>query len=32
MAIKIILENSPRTHWIAVMLGSKNDALSALES
>ena len=32
MTIKIILENNPRTHWIAVMLGSKNDALSELEA
>lgn len=31
MSIKIILENNPRTHWIAVMLGSKSDALAILE-
>ena len=31
MSIKIILENNPRTNWIAVMLGSKSDALAILE-
>jgi len=31
MAIKIILDYNPKTKWIATMLGTKNDALQALE-
>lgn len=31
MLIKIILENFPKTRWIAALLGSKEEALEALE-
>lgn len=31
MFIKIILENFPRTKWIAAMLGSKEDAMALLD-
>lgn len=32
MAIKIMLEQSPRTQWVAIMLGSKEEAESLLEN
>jgi predicted PurR-regulated permease PerM len=31
MTIKIILEHNPRTKWIAIMLGNKEDTQAALE-
>ena len=31
MLIKIILENFPETRWISALLGTKEDALVALE-
>lgn len=31
MAVKIILDYNPKTKWIAVMLGTRDDALHALE-
>ncbi len=31
MTIKIILENNPQTKWIAIMLGTQDDAMVALQ-